>query len=72
MTSTRTFQREKPLISKTKAQHVNLEVYTFRGRLVQNKYLKLSYLVLHENGTPYEQSVVRVFVGTNAKLPSLV
>ena len=31
---------------------MNLEVYTFRGRLVQNKYLKLPYLVQHENGNP--------------------
>ena len=31
---------------------MNLKVYTFRDRLVQNKYLKLPYLVQHENGNP--------------------
>ena len=31
---------------------MHLEVYTFRGRLVKNKYLKLPYLVQHEKGNP--------------------
>ena len=35
---------------------MNLEIYTFRGRLVQNKYLKLSYLVQHENGNPLRKN----------------